>query len=842
MHGRPRDFVRRVRCGVAACTFFVAALGVRSGEVAPGAAILQDLRSFATTGTVLHVAAHPDDENTALITYFARGRGYRTAYLSLTRGDGGQNEIGPEFDEKLGLARTQELLAARQIDCGRQFFTRAIDFGYSKSVDETLRFWDRAQVLGDVVRVIRKFRPDVIVTRFSPTGGGTHGHHTASGRLGLEAFKLAGDPSAYPEQLAQGLTVWQPKRVMLNGGGPGRGGGQSGAASGPAIQVEIGGDDPVTGESFGSIASRSRGRHITQGFGNFGGRGDGGSNLQTFVLLAGEPATEDIMDGVDTSWARVPGGAEIGLLAAKAIAGFNGEDPAASVPALLAIRALLAGHPSDPLVDDKRGQLDRILQSCLGLSAETTADKAEVSPGEILKLRHAVLVKSTVPVRLVSVRTPTLQGELDASRVLVPNEAAGLEESRVVPPDTVLTQPYWLREDGAAGIFRVDDPGLIGRPENPPAFLVEYVLEVGEQTLVLAGEAVRVEKGAKGEKRRRVDVVSPVSLHFGANVSLFTPGSTRPVAVDVTAVRAGASGKLDLEVPAGWQVAPASRTFRLAKSGAKASFTFAVTSPAQPAKGRITAHAEVDGKRYSNLRTEIRYDHIPRQILQPPARARVVSFDFAIRGRTVGYVPGAGDDTVENLEQLGYTVTTLKGSDLTPEQLQGLDAVVIGVRAFNERRDLAANLSALFAYVEGGGTVIAQYNRPTGLKAEQLGPFPISIQGDPPKWRVTDETAPVTFLAPDHPALNTPNRIGPADFDGWIQERGAYFPSRWDGNRYVTILAMSDPGEEPLPSGVLIAKSGKGYYVYTGLAFFRQLPAGVPGAYRLFANLVSLGR
>ncbi len=845
MHGRPRDFVRRIRCGVAACTFFAAALGVRSGEVAPGAAILQDLRSFATTGTVLHVAAHPDDENTALITYFARGRGYRTAYLSLTRGDGGQNEIGSEFDEKLGVARTQELLAARQIDSGRQFFTRAIDFGYSKSVDEALRIWDRAQVLGDVVRVIRQFRPDVIVTRFSPTGGGTHGHHTASGLLGIEAFKLAGDPSAYPEQLAQGLTVWQPKRVMLNGGGPGRGGGgggRSGAAGAPSIQVEIGGDDPVTGESFGSIASRSRGRHITQGFGNFGGRGGGGSNLQTFVLMGGEPATEDIMEGVDTTWARVPGGAEVGQLAAKAIAGFNGEEPAASVPALLAIRALVAALPSDPLVDDKRGQLDRILQSCLGLSVETTADKAEVSPGETLKLRHAVRVTSTVPVRLVSVRTPILPGELDATRALVQNEAAVLEESRVVPPDTVLTQPYWLREDGAAGIFRVDDPGLIGRPENPPSFPVEYVLEVGAQTMVLAGEAVRVEKGAKGEMRRRVDVVSPVSLHFGANVSLFRPGSTQSVAVDVTAVRAGASGKLKLAVPAGWTVSPASHDFRLAKSGARTGFTFSVTSPAQAAKGRITASVEIDGKRYSNLRTEIRYDHIPRQILQPPARARVVSFDFAIRGRTVGYVPGAGDDTVENLEQLGYQVKTLRGSDLTPGQLQGLDAVVIGVRAFNERRDLAANLSALFAYVERGGTVIAQYNRPTGLRAEQLGPFPISIQGDPPKWRVTDENAPVTFLAPDHPALNIPNRIGPVDFDGWVQERGAYFPSRWDGNRYATILAMSDPGEEPLSSGVLIAQSGKGYYVYTGLAFFRQLPAGVSGAYRLFANLVSLGR
>jgi hypothetical protein len=312
--------------------------------------------------------------------------------------------------------------------------------------------------------------------------------------------------------------------------------------------------------------------------------------------------------------------------------------------------------------------------------------------------------------------------------------------------------------------------------------------------------------------------------------------------VEVSAVRGEAAGRLELAVPPGWKVVPAAHDFRLARTGEKREFSFAVTAPPAAGSGRITASVEVGGQRYSSLRTEVRYAHLPMQILQPIARARVVSVEYAIRGQTVGYLPGAGDDTFEHLEQLGYKVTTLTGADLTLEKLQRLDAVVLGVRAFNERKDLAANLAGLFSYVEAGGTVITQYNRPSGLRADRLGPFDLSIQGSAPQWRVTDEKSPVTLLAPEHPALTTPNRIGPTDFDGWVQERGAYFPSKWDESRYVPLLAMNDPGEPPLVGGVLVAKSGKGYYVYTGLAFFRQLPAGVPGAYRLLANLISLGK
>jgi LmbE family N-acetylglucosaminyl deacetylase len=802
----------------------------RAAEPLPPAAILQQLHSFQEMGSVLYVAAHPDDENTLLIAYLARGRNYRTAYLSVTRGDGGQNVLGPELGAELGVARTQELLAARRLDGGRQFFTRAIDFGFSKDYRETLNIWDRQQVLSDIVRVIREFRPDVVIARFSTVPGGTHGHHTASAVLALEAFKLAGDPKAFPEQLGE-LTPWQPKRILWNSRGNGTN----------IIQMDVSGNDPMTGGSFAEVAARSRAMHKTQGFDNFRGfGGGGGARSESFQILDGEPATNDIMDGVDTTWGRVPGGAEIETLTSEVIAQFNPQDPAASVPALLKLRSQLAALPAtDPVVVEKRAQLDRILQASLGLEVETTIPQAEVVPGEQMKLHHSVTVHSTIPVRWLGVRYPGKQCELTNAIELHANQPASLDSVQTLPANTPLSQPYWLRAEGTPGTFRVDEATLIGRPENPPAFPVEQLFEVGGQTLLIPDEPVQLMAGrSEAQARRRLDVIPPVSLSLDSEVELFAPGKSRPVEVEVTAFRAGAAGTLQLEVPAGWKVKPATQTFHLPAVGDHAKFKFTVTAPAAAVTTKIVAVAEIGGVRYDNERVEINYPHIPLQLLQPPASLKAVCLDLAIRGRKVGYLPGAGDSIADNLKQMGYTVTTLTDADLTPDKLHGLDAVVIGVRAFNVRTNLAAHLPGLFAYVEGGGTVVAQYNRPgRDQKIDQLAPYSLQLSNE----RVTDENAVVTFLAPDHPVLNTPNKITAADFAGWVQERGIYFPNQWD-DHFTPILACSDPGEAPLKGGLLVAKYGKGYYVYTGLVFFRELPAGVPGAYRLFANLVSLGK
>ena len=718
--------------------------------------ILQELRAFRELGSVLYVAAHPDDENTQLITYLARGRGYRTGYLSLTRGDGGQNESGPEFGEKLGLARTWELLAARQLDGGHQFFTRALDFGYSKDVNETLRIWDRQQVLADVVRVIRQFRPDVVITRFSPTPSSTHGHHTASSVLALEAFKLAGDPTAFPEQLApsSGLTPWQPKRILHNNTPYNSQLNANSPLYAKALKLEVAGTDPGSGEAFGAIANRSRAMHITQGFGSLATAQVRSSRLETFELLAGDRAATDLLDGVDVSWSRYPGGAVVGTLIDTTIADFNPADPTASVAALLTLRERLAAWPTDPVLTAKRTQLDHLLQACLGLVIETISPQAEVTPGEILALAHRATLRSGgATVRWVSIRYPSLNTELAVGTTLAVGATLTREAQPTLPKSTPPSQPYWLRAEGTAGMSVVADAELIGRPVNPPAFPVEFVFEIAGQTLSVSDEPIQIVAPASAAQARRpLAVVAPVALAFADEVALLAPNSHQPTVIEVTAARANAAGTLRLELPAGWQAAPATHSFYLKNAGDKIQLTFTLTAPAHPATASIRAVAELDGLTYDQQRIAIRYPHLPVLLLQPTARLQVVALDLAIRGRKVGYLPGAGDNTSAALQQMGYAVTLLTGADLTPEKLHDLDAVVIGVRAFNERTDLAAHLSGLFAYSKAGGTVIAQYNRPNGLKTPTLAPYALSIMGDAPSFRVTDENAVVTFLAPNHPA------------------------------------------------------------------------------------------
>jgi LmbE family N-acetylglucosaminyl deacetylase len=820
----------------------IGALGCLTGfsqttAPSPVSGILQDLDSFREMGSVLYVAAHPDDENNQLIAYLAGGRHYRTAYLSLTRGDGGQNVLGPELGDELGIIRTEESLAAGHIDGARPYFSRARDFGFSKDYGETLNIWDRKAVVGDIVRVIREFRPDVVVTRFSLIPGGTHGHHTASAMLALEAFKMAGDPSAYPEQLREGLTVWQPKRILWNVGGF-----QGGETNGTAlVRMNTGGTDSVTGEPFAEIADHSRSMHKTQGFGNFTSfRGSSGPRYESFELLSGIPATGDILDGVNDTWSRVPDGAPVGEQADDVIAKFDPQNPAASVPTLLKIKKRLAGlGTDDPVVNEKRQLLDHIIQECLGLNVETTIPRAEVVPGETLNLHLSATIQSSiVPVHWVAARYPSIKAKFVVDANLSTNETISRDSTETLPDNTPVSQPYWLRESQAPGMFRVDDPGLIGRPENPPVFPIEQVFDVDGQTLIVPDQPVQVNADRAKGKSRQLEVISPVTLSLASGVELFAPAAARPMTVTVTAARPDVSGILRLNAPSGWEVSPATQSFHLAAAGDQAQFTFTVTAPSQPATASITAEAEIDGKRYDNGRVVINYPHIPLLLLQPRAEFKAVCLTIDIRAHNIGYLPGAGDSVAQSLEEMGCQVTTLTGADLTPERLKTFDAVVIGVRAFNVRTDLVSNLPGLFTYVQRGGNVIEQYNRPgRDLKTDQLAPYSLDLSND----RVTDPSAPMTFLAPDHPVLNTPNKITSADFDGWTQERGTYYPDEWD-DHWTPIFACNDAGEAPLKGSLLVAPFGKGYFVYTGLGFFRQLPAGVPGAYRLFANLVSLGK
>ncbi|MGH7245245.1 MAG: PIG-L family deacetylase [Phycisphaerales bacterium] len=804
-------------------------------EQSRGLAIKEDLVNFQQCASVLYVAAHPDDENTQLITYFSLGRGYRTAYLSVTRGDGGQNVLGSEFGDELGVIRTQELLAARKVDGGRQFFTRAIDFGFSKDPNETLRIWDRQAVLGDVVRVIREFRPDVIITRFSPEPSRTHGHHTASAMLALEAFRLAGDPTAFPEQLKD-LQPWQPKRIVQNGR-QGGGGGTPDTSKPGSISFDISGTDPVSGESFDGIAAKSRSMHQSQGFASFAGFGGRAAapRMESFQPLGGEAATKDVFDGIDTTWSRFKGGEAIANLTGETIAKFNAEDPAASIPALLEIRSKLASLPADPIVDEKRAQLNRIIIACAGVEVRTRIANAEVTPGEAMRLELGAIARSPAAVRWIGVRFPATDQNVTQDVGLTSAEFATIQRSETLPLNTPLTQPYWLRESGADGIYTVRDTNLIGMPENPPAFPVEYLFEIGGQKFVVHDEPVHFSAGKdSAEQAQQLVVIPPVSLAFKSGVRLFSPLSERAVEVEVIASRPDVAGTLSLNVPDGWSVSPASQPFQLKSSGERMVLSFMVKAPAAGRPVDFTASAEVHGRTFNTGRVDIRYDHISHQVLQPPARMRAVSVEMQTRGHRIGYIPGAGDSVAADLGEMGFEVTPLTGADLTSEKLGGLDAVVVGIRAFNVRKDLDAGLPALFAFAEAGGTVVVQYNRPDGIQTSRLTPFELKLSGD----RVTDENAAMTFLAPDHPVLNSPNKITAADFEGWVQERGIYFPNQWD-EHFVPLLACSDPGEAPMKGGLLVAPYGKGRFIYTGLAWFRQLPAGVPGAYRLFANMVA---
>jgi len=777
---------------------------------------------LGVTTRVLVIGAHPDDEDTQLIAYFARARHVETAYLSLTRGDGGQNLIGNQLGEVLGMIRTQELLAARRLDGGRQFFTRAIDFGFSKDYRETLNIWGEKDVLGDVVRVIRTFRPDVVINRFSTQPGGTHGHHTASAVLSSEAFKLAGDPNAYPEQLKT-LAPWQPKRLFVNG----RGGG--------AVHMEIDGTDPVSGLSFSELAARSRAMHKTQGFDNFRGfGGNRGPSTESFELLAGEPATNDIFDGIDITWGRIPGGADIGTSVGEIIAKFDEKNPAASVPALLKLHKQLAAlKSSDPLVTEKRKQLDRIIQHCLGLEVQTSIPQPEYVPGEKLQLHSTATLHADVPVTWVATRYPSIHGELKKTLPLHSGEWTTRDSQQTLPANTPLTQPYWLRGERSTGLFHADDPSLIGQPENAPAFPIEQIFEISGANIVIADQPMNNSKNELGE-RRKLDVIPPVSLHFNSDVSLFAPGSSHPVEIEVSAARPNSKGTLQLEIPADWKVSPGKQTFALANAGDKTQLKFTVTAPTKPTTTKIGASADVNGVHYQDDRIVIHYAHIPLQLLQPAADLKCVSLDLNVRGKNIGYLPGAGDTVDDCLRQMGCTVTELTTNDLTLDNLKKFDAVVTGVRLFDTHRNLGPGLTALFDYVKDGGNVVMQYNRVDGL---QSTPLTLKVSQE----RVTDERATMTFLAPDSPVLNTPNKITSADFDGWIQERGTYFPNQWD-EHFTPILACNDPGESPLKGSLLVADYGSGHFVYTGLGFFRQLPAGVPGAYRLFANLISLGK
>jgi LmbE family N-acetylglucosaminyl deacetylase len=799
-----------------------------------GAEIQLGLQKLNVLGRVLYIAAHPDDENTNLIALWANGSLYQTAYLSVTRGDGGQNLIGPELGERLGVIRTHELLAARRLDQGQQFFTRAVDFGFSKSATETLRIWDRDKILADIVWTIRRWRPDVIVTRFSPDDDKTHGHHTASALLAREAFQAAADPKRFPEQLAS-VEVWKPTRIVWNTSpfffqnrnipfDP----------NGLAV-LEVGGFSPLLGKAFTEIAAASLSMHKSQGVGSPPRRG---ARKEYFKLLDGAPLTENLFDGIDTTWGRVPKSEAVAEKVKQVMASYTPADPAASVPKLLELRKdLVAKMPEEKSWSvAKIGEIDSLIAGCLGLHIESSTTSATVSEGQTLPIKLEAINRSKIPVQLVEARTPVTGESLRLDTALPQDQFVAKDLGPTLSKDIVSTQPYWLRKPAAVGTFAVDDQKLIGLAENPPPLPVEVIVHVGDQDLsYLVDTKYRTVDRVAGEVREALVIAPPVFANLQNSVFVFADDKAKTVQVRVTASSGAVKGQMRLEAPKGWRIEPASVPVDLKAADAESFATFTIHPPAQSGEGTLRAIITVDGREYSFARERISYQHIGLQTLMPPAEAKIVRAEIKKKGELIGYIPGAGDDIPQSLQQIGYNVKTLDGSEITAENLKRFSAVVLGIRAYNTQDRIAVWQTELLEYVKAGGVVVAQYNTTGDIKTKAIGPFPFEISRD----RVTDETAQIRILAPDHPVLNAPNKITADDFKGWVQERGLYFPTKWDAN-WTALLSCNDPGENPLDGGLLVAKSGQGYFIYTGYAFFRQLPAGVPGAYRLFANMVSL--
>lgn len=799
--------------------------------------IYNQIKKLNFLGSVLYLAAHPDDENTRLISYMANEMNARTGYLSLTRGDGGQNLIGPQLRELLGVIRTQELIEARKIDGGEQFFSRANDFGYSKTPDETLEIWDKDKVLADVVWTIRKFQPDVIINRFDHRSPGTtHGHHTSSAMLSVESFKLTNDPKIFPEQLKY-VKPWQVKRLFFNPSWWFYGSQErfDAADKSKFTKLETGVYYTGIGKSNQEIAALSRSRHQSQGFGSTGARGEETEYLE---LIKGDATIDrdNLFDGIDTSWNRIKNGKPIGDLITNIIAKYDFSNPSASIPDLVKAYTMIEALEDDHWKSLKSAAVKNIIASCAGLYLEAVATEQEATPGSTIKLTLEAINRSPIEMQLASVTSLPDNKNTPQNILLKNNNDKRINLQIQLPNNIDYTQPYWLKEKASVGMYTVSNQENIGIPDIIRQVKVVFNVKINgvefpfERTVVY-----KYNDGVKGEMYNFLDIVPEVTTSILEKVLIFGTTKSKMVPVKVRAGKDGIKGNLQLGLPKSWTVSPKEIPFALEKKGNEQIFYFEVTPPVNPEETVAKSIVTVDNKRFDKDQTIIDYSHITKQMVLKPAESKCIRIDLKINGDAIAYIMGAGDEVPESLEQMGYKVTIIKPEEITPEKLDSFNVVITGVRAYNTVNALANKQNILFNFVKSGKNMIVQYNTYGKTVTDQIAPYPLKISND----RVTEENAKVTFLAPNHPILNTPNKISTKDFEGWTQEQGLYYPDQYDA-AFTPILSSHDKGESPKNGALLVAPYGKGYYIYTGLSFFRELPEGVAGAYRLLSNMISL--
>lgn len=830
--------MRRNTFSVLILFFFCSVLLAQKPKTPSSSKIFESIQKLNFLGSVLYVAAHPDDENTRLISYMSNHVKARTAYLSLTRGDGGQNLIGPELRELLGVIRTQELLAARRVDGGEQLFTRANDFGYSKHPDETLSIWNKNDVLSDVVLAIRQFKPDIIINRFDHRRAGrTHGHHTASAMLSIEAFDLANDKLAYPGLLKQ-AGLWQPKRLFYNTSWWRYGSREAFDKIDKTnmISVDIGTYYPLKGLSNNEVAALASSQHLCQGFGRLSQRG---TQTEYIEFLKGEPlnGASDVFAGIDTSWNRVKGGKAIGNILYDVENNFNFKDPSQHIPQLIEAYKLLQNIEDKHWKTQKSKELISIIEMCAGLYLEVSATNHWATQGENITLNLEVLNRSNTEINLLSFSNSNALN-VPKNIELKNNTKYTFKESYRIPTNAKNTTPYWLSKKGSLGMYNADDTELIGLPETPRTHQINFNILINKTPITITKPIInRYSKPDKGELYKPFEVIPEASAKITEKVIILNNDKQRDITVVVKAGRDNLEGFVEVCHPNDWQVFPKNQKINIQHKGEEQTLVFTVIPPKNQSEGFISPIVHIGDKDYTKELIEIDYEHIPFQTVLLPSESKIVRLDIKKKGENIGYIQGAGDVVPESLQQIGYNVKVITSEDINAETLSEFDAIVIGIRAYNVLDDLQFKQQQLFSFVENGGNLIVQYNTNHRLKTDQLAPYDLKLSRD----RVTDENAEVRFLNPNHEVLNFPNKITQQDFEGWTQERGLYFPNEW-GDEFTPILSMNDKGETQKDGSLVVAKYGKGYYIYTGLSFFREFPAGVSGAYRLFANMLSIGK
>ena len=809
------------------------------------------LRKLNVLGSVLYVAAHPDDDNARLIAYLSKETLYRTGYLSLTRGDGGQNLIGDEQGFELGLIRTQELLASRKIDGGEQFFSRAYDFGYSKNPEETFTKWDREKMLSDVVWVIRKFQPDVVITRFPTTGEGGHGHHTASAILANEAYTAAADPNRFPEQLKY-VKPWQVKRVLwntFNFGG-------TNTTSNDQFKLDDGGYNPLLGKSYGEIGATSRSQNRTQGTGSTSFIG---TAIEYFKTTKGDPPVNDLMDGVDVSWNRVQGGEKISKMIDKVSSSFDLLHPENSVKGLVAVYKAINDLPDSYWKNQKLKEVQQLIEQCGGLFLDATSSGQFAVQTDSIRFNFSINNRLGVNAALKKISVDALDSTFDQQ--LSKNRNFNFSKTFLVPATKPITQPYWLENKMELGYFNVNDQQKIGQADVDPAYLVDFTVNIEGQDLVFRKSVkYKFTDPVKGEVYWPLVVVPSYTLKLEPQLYV---GNLKTDNVNTASYeKRFTSYKSNNLLVTGKKIVgetgnligfgPVIDSFILNKGQVQSKvvnekYDWDIDPVMNPKTGKMApitiSQQEIYGDRITkkdlNDLIKINYDHIPSIVYFNKSAIKVEFFGFKTVGKKIGYIIGAGDKVPEALEQMGYDVTILDEKSFARNNLQQFDAIITGVRAYNTDTWLPNQYDRLMKYVNEGGNLIVQYNRNTNAgPLPKIGPYKFDISGS----RITDENAEVKFSNPNHTVLHYPNEITQDDFEGWIQERSIYHATNFDKSNFETVLSMHDPGENDDEGSLIIGKYGKGTFVYTGLVFFRELPAGIPGAYRLFANLIALNK